>query len=183
MSDHALPVEDMHTRLQAARAAIDANPDGVLEAIAEKHGLTMHDMLGALPDGQATRIAGAKFEDVWRELAGWGEILFLLHNQHGVFEIKTALPQGSFGRGYFNIHGETPLGGHLRAECCASIWFVDRPFFGRRSCSIQFLDSDGVVMFKIYVRRGKDRELDAGQLVKFECARRAVGDASSTRPE
>jgi putative heme utilization carrier protein HutX len=183
MSAQATPVEDKKANVQAARADIDANPDGVLESLAEKHSLTMKDMLALLPEGQACRLAGVEFEKVWGELTGWGDILFLLHNQHGVFEIKTTLPQGAFGRGYFNIHGETALGGHLRAERCESIWFVDRPFFGRRSCSIQFLDQDGVVMFKIYVRRGKDRELDAGQLAKFESARRAFGDASSTRPE
>ncbi|HMN70371.1 MAG TPA: heme utilization cystosolic carrier protein HutX [Rhodoblastus sp.] len=170
MSVHALPAGDKQANMRAARADIDANPDGVLEAVAEKHGLTMHDVLGLLPEGQATRIAGARFEDVWRELASWGDVLFLLHNQHGVFEIKTALPQGSFSRGYFNIHGETPLGGHLRAERCGAIWFVDRPFFGRRSCSVQFLDSDGAGMFKIFVRRDAARELDPGQLAKFEAA-------------
>ncbi|MFT4097185.1 MAG: heme utilization cystosolic carrier protein HutX [Rhodoblastus sp.] len=170
MSVHALSVEDNQVRLQAARADIEANPDGVLEAVAEKHGLTLHDILGLLPDGQATRAAGAQFEELWRELTTWGDVLFLLHNQHGVFEIKTALPPGSFGRGYFNIHGDAPLGGHLRAERCGSIWFVDRPFFGRRSCSIQFFDTDGVGMFKIFVRRDAARELDPAQLARFEAA-------------
>ena len=181
MSAAAMPEGNKSGARQAARVEIDANPDGVLEAVAEKHGLTMRDMLELLPTGQATRIGGARFEDVWRELASWGDILFLLHNQHGVFEIKTSLPQGEFGRGYFNIHGEAPLGGHLRTERCSSVWFVDRPFFGRRSCSVQFVDSEGAVMFKIFVRRDKARELDHAQLALFEsaAARLQSGEAKS----
>jgi putative heme iron utilization protein len=35
--------------------------------------------------------------------------------------------------------------------------FVDRPFFGRRSCSLQFIHIDGGAMFKVFVRRDEKR--------------------------
>jgi hypothetical protein len=64
----------------------------------------------------------------------------------GVFETKAPPPPGNEARGYFNIHGENPLGGHLRIARCAAIYFIDRPFFGRRSCSLQFVNLDGGVV-------------------------------------
>jgi heme iron utilization protein len=51
--------------------------------------------------------------------------------------------------------------------------FVDRPFFGRRSCSLQFIHIDGGAMFKVFVRRDEKRELLADQLVHFEPLRDA----------
>ncbi len=159
---------DPRAALGAALVDLHAKPDGVLEAVADEHGLTMRDVLGLLPDSQASLVPGSAFEDIWGALTGWGEVLFLLHGQNGVFEIRTALPPGTRGRGYFNIHGDTPLGGHLRADRCAEIWFVDRLFFGKRSCSLQFLDHDGDVMFKVFVVRDAARKLDGHQLVLFE---------------
>lgn len=159
---------DLRAALGAALVDLHAKPDGVLEAVADKHGLTMRDVLGLLPGPQATVVAGAAFEDIWGALTGWGEVLFLLHGRHGVFEIETALPPGTKGQGYFNIHGDTPLGGHLRADRCAEIWFIDRPFFGKRSCSLQFLDHEGDTMFKVFVARDAARRLDERQLALFE---------------
>ena len=43
------------------------------------------------------------------------------------------------------------LGVHLRIGRCAAIYFIDRPFFGRRSCSLQFINIDGGAMFKVFV--------------------------------
>lgn len=168
MSGHSPRSVELSESGRAARADLTKKPDGVLEAIAEKHGLALRDVLGLLPPGQAFSIHGAVFEEVWQQLTSWGDVLFLIHNCNGVFEIKTALPPGTHRLDYFNIHGDGPLSGHLRADLCQSIWFVDRLFFGRRSCSIQFLDAEGEAMFKIYVRRDAERELDSEQLERFE---------------
>jgi heme iron utilization protein len=162
---------DLRAALGAALVDLHAKPDGVLEAVAEKHGLTVRDVLGLLPEFQAVEAPGSAFEEIWGALTCWGEVLFLLHGRNGVFEIRTTLPPGTSGQGYFNIHGDAPLGGHLRADRCAEIWFVDRAFFGRRSCSLQFLDREGDVMFKVFVARDGTRELDTRQLGFFEALR------------
>ena len=158
-------------RIERIDAALAADPDGVIEAIAAKAGATYADVLARLPAEAAPSVPGDRFEAVWSELANWGPVLFLVHTAAGVFEIDTALPPGSFGRGWFNIHGPAPLHGHIAAERCAAIHFVDRPFFGRRSCSIQFVDVDGAAMFKVFVRRAADRSLDPEQLARFEALR------------
>jgi putative heme utilization carrier protein HutX len=88
-----------------------------------------------------------------------------------VVECAGKLPAGSFGRGYYNIHGDSPIGGHIKADNCQAIAFVSRPFMGRASLSIQFFNADGEAMFKIFVRRDAARELLPDQVTKFEALR------------
>lgn len=165
--------QDMTERL---RQAIAAEQGGVLEEIARREGASYREVLDALPAGQAIAKPGAAFETVWSGLAAWpGEITFIVHTADGVFETRGSIPPGAFGRGFFNIHGETPIGGHIRAERCAAIYFVDRPFFGRRSCSVQFVNRDGDAMFKIFVGRDAARELDPRQVSLFEAGARDAG--------
>ena len=158
----------------AIRASLAEKPDGVLEAVAERHGTSLQAVMARLPDGQAVARPGSDFATLWSQLTGWGEVLVIVHTRDGVFEIRTALPPGSEGRGYFNIHGEAPLGGHLRADRCAAIYFVDRTFFGRRSCSLVFVSHEGGAMFKVFVARDAERNLNADQLARFEALRDAA---------
>jgi len=159
--------------LARLRADIAEKPDGVLEELAARHGVPFRTVLDALPEGQAVAVPGARFEDVWADLTDWGAIMLIVHTGDGVFECAGALPPGTSGRGFFNIHGDSPIGGHLRADRCAAIYFVDRPFFGRRSLSLQFVSVDGAAMFKVFVRRGPDRALDEEQTGRFERLRAA----------
>ena len=159
-------------RLSRLKQALAAEPGGILEEIARREGATYREILDALPEGEAVSRPGSAFEAIWTGLAAWpGEITFIVHTADGVFETRGTIPPGSFGRGYFNIHGDSPIGGHIKADRCAAVYFVDRPFFGRRSCSVQFVNGDGVAMFKIFVGRGPDRELDAAQVERFEAMR------------
>lgn len=153
------------------REQLAAKPDGVLETIAGDLGVPLSDVLACLPAGAAIPVDGPAFEEVWRDFVTWGEITFVVHTPGGVFECKGRIPPGVFGRGYFNIHGDSPIGGHLRADRCRSIYFVDRLFFGKRSCSVQFINQDGEAMFKVFVGRNEDRSLKAEQLARFEALR------------
>ncbi len=155
----------------AAVAALAENPDGVVEAIAAKAGVSSRVVLDHLPAGAAVPVHQEKFADIWRELTGWGEVLFIVHTSDIVLECVGALPDGSYGHGYFNIHGDSPIGGHIKADRCAGIYFVDRMFHGRRSLSVQFMNSDGEAMFKVFVRRDAARELLPDQVEAFEALR------------
>jgi len=150
----------------AARLA--RNPDGVLEALAAEHGVTVREATAMLGRERVRWADAERFDEVFADLATWGELLFLVHTPNIVLEVKGALPPGEHGRGYFNLHGTGPIGGHLKADRCAAIAFVRRPFFGSDSASIQFFDGDGAAMFKVFVRRAPDRQLDREQLERFE---------------
>ncbi|GGC93407.1 heme utilization cystosolic carrier protein HutX [Chelatococcus reniformis] len=160
---------------ETLKAAIAEKPDGVLEALAETHGVPLRTVLDCLPTGQAVAVEGARFEGVWADLVQWGSITFIVHTRDGVFETRGTIPPGNFGRGYFNIHGDSPIGGHLRADRCVAIYFVDRPFFGRRSCSLVFVNGDGEAMFKVFVGRNAERELEPDQVQRFEALRARFG--------
>ena len=163
----ASPTDD----LEAIRAAVKEH----LQPDSESQGgrWSLRVVLDLLPGAAAKSASGARFVDIWGDLVDWGPVTFIVHTEDGVFETKAPLLPGNEARGYFNIHGETPLGGHLRIARCAAIYFMDRPFFGRRSCSLQFINIDGGAMFKVFVGRDEKRELLADQLVRFERLRDA----------
>ncbi len=60
--------------------------------------------------------AAEKFESLWQEMASWGNVVFIVHTPDIVLECEGSLPIGSFGAGYYNIHGDSPIGGHIRAR-------------------------------------------------------------------
>ena len=155
-------------RRQRIADALGAKPDGVVEAIARECGVASREVLEALPSDHRLLIPAEKFEAIWSELTSWGEALFIVHTPDIVLECNGTLPMGSFGHGYFNIHGDSPIGGHIRAANCRAIYLVDRPFHGKRSCSVQFYNEAGEAMFKVFVRRNKARELIPQQLALFE---------------
>jgi putative heme utilization carrier protein HutX len=164
----ALIRESQEERLALARDRLAAKPDGAIEAVASETGLPTQAVLELTPRKERIFIAAEQFEAVWTELASWGEVLFIVHTMDIVCEIVGTLPPGTFGHGYFNIHGDSPIGGHIRAANCRAIYLVDRPFHGRRSCSVQFFNAAGEAMFKVFVRRDAARELLPDQLKKFE---------------
>lgn len=152
----------------AILAGLQEAPDGVLEVLASRLGVPVQAVLDCLPSENSQRYDQAAFEDIWADLSTWGDITFIVHTEDGVFESKGSLPPGKEGSGYFNIHGDSPISGHIKRARCAAIYFVDRPFFGKRSCSVQFVNLDGGVMFKVFVGREQDRSLKLDQVAKFE---------------
>lgn len=155
-------------RMELVRERLAAKPDGVLEAIAREAGVPTQLVLNACPAPHRVFISPEKFEAIWNEMTAWGDVTFIVHTPDIVLECVGSLPAGTFGRGYYNIHGDSPIGGHIKADNCRAIYMVDRPFHGRRSCSIQFYNASGEAMFKVFVRRDAKRELDAAQLALFE---------------
>jgi putative heme utilization carrier protein HutX len=158
-------------RRDRAIAALAEKPDGVVEAIAANAEVSPAEILEVLPKGAAVIAGKEHFLDIWSEMTGWGEVLFIVHTDDIVLEAEGSLPVGSAGHGWFNIHGDSPIGGHIKKDNCASVTFVDRAFHGRRSCSVWFMNQEGSAMFKVFVRRDENRELITEQLQKFEALR------------
>lgn len=154
-----------------ATAALAEKPDGVVEAIAGSAEVTPAEILEILPEGAAVIAAKDEFASIWSDLTQWGKVLFIVHTDDIVLEAEGSLPEGSEGHGWFNIHGDSPIGGHIKKDNCASVTFVDRAFHGRRSCSVWFINAKGSAMFKVFVRRDENRELIGEQLQQFEALR------------
>ena len=145
--------------------------DGILEQIARDYGVSTFEVVRALPAEHRSIVAGSLFQEIFAELTSWGEVLFIVHTPDIVLECAGKIPPGSLARGYFNIHGDSPIGGHLKAENCTHIAFVSRPFMGRPSCSLQFFNAAGEAMFKIFVRRDAERNLLPEQVARFDALR------------
>lgn len=152
----------------AARVA--ASPGDLLEQIAREYGVSTLEVVRNLPAEQGTVVPGEAFADIMQDITTWGDILFLIHNGDIVLECTGALPPGTFGHGYYNIHGESPIGGHIKADNCKAIAFVARGL-KRVSMSVQFYNDAGESMFKIFVARDEQRELKPDQVAKFEALR------------
>ena len=111
--------------------------DGVLEQIAREYGVSTFEVARALPAELRSIVAGARFEEIMQALTTWGEVLFIVHTPDIVLECAGKVPPGSFARGYYNMHGDSPIGGHLKADTarmsCSS---AGRSWAGRRArCS------------------------------------------------
>jgi putative heme utilization carrier protein HutX len=153
----------------AARLALNA--DGILEQIARDYGVSTLEVVRNLLPEYSTVVEAQPFADIMQDVTTWGDILFIVHTPDIVLECAGPLPPGTFGRGYYNVHGEGPIGGHIRAENCEAIAFVSRPFMSRASCSIQFFNGAGEAMFEIFVRRDAARELIPAQVAQFDALR------------
>jgi putative heme utilization carrier protein HutX len=143
------------------------DPTALFEKVAAEHGVTPRAAVEALPDEMRKIAPASAFFDAMADMATWGDVTFIIHTDDGIFEISGPVPQGSLGRGYFNLSGPTALHGHLRHERCAGIAFVERPFMGRLSASALFLNQDGGFMYKVFVGRDENRDLKTDQLEKF----------------
>jgi len=154
---------------------LSTNADGILEQIARDYGVSTFEVVQALPAEHRTIVPGSRFEEVLLTLTEWGEVLFIVHTPDIVLECAGKVPPGSFGRGYFNLHGDSPISGHIKADNCAWIAFVSRPFMGRASRSLQFFNGAGEPMFKVFVRRDERRELIPEQVARFDAFRERLG--------
>jgi putative heme utilization carrier protein HutX len=150
--------------------------DGILEQIAREYGVSTFDVVHALPAEHRCIVPGARFEEILQAVTQWGEVLLIVHTPDIVLECAGPIPPGSFARGYFNLHGDSPIGGHIKAENCTHIAFVSRPFMGRPSRSLQFFNGAGEAMFKIFVRRDKERNLIAAQVERFDALRQRLAE-------
>ena len=150
------------------------DPGAMFETVAKDNGVTVRKVIEAMP-AEMCRIAPTGFIEAMKDVATWGEVTLIINTEDGIMEFTGPIPAGEVGRGYFNLMSRTGFHGHLRHERCAGLAFVERPFMGRLSASILFLNVDGGIMFKVFVGRDEKRELLADQLAKFRALADTLG--------
>lgn len=143
------------------------DPGAIVEEVAKAQNATAREVVEALPEQMRKFAPGSAFIDAMKDIGGWGDVTLIVHTDDGIMEFGGPVPAGEVGRGYYNVPGAKGFHGHLRHERCAGIAFVERPFFGRLSASALFLNTDGGIMFKVFVGRDEKRELKTDQLEKF----------------
>jgi putative heme utilization carrier protein HutX len=152
----------------ALKAHMAENPGAVIETVARERGVTPRVVIEALPPEMVKIGGGADaFITAMQDIAQWGEVTLIVHTDDGIFETTAPLSPGSLGHGYYNLTEPKGLHGHLRHERCGDVAFVERPFMGKSSAFVAFLNVDGGVMFKVFVGRDETRALKADQLARF----------------
>ena len=155
------------SELADLRAYMAGNPGAVIEDVAREREVSPRAVIEALPSEMARIGAGGEFAAAMQDIAGWGEVTLIVHTDDAIFEFTGAVPTGEIGRGYFNLMQPKGLHGHLRHERCGAIAFVERPFMGKSSAFIAFINVDGGIMFKVFVGRDENRALRGDQLQRF----------------
>jgi putative heme utilization carrier protein HutX len=153
------------------------DPGALFEMLAKDHGVTLREVVAAMPAAMRRFAAGEKFVDAMVDIATWGDVTVIIHTDDGIMEFTGPVPKGAVGRGYFNLMGRTGFHGHLRHERCAAIGFIERPFMQRLSASILFFNVEGGCMFKVFVGRDEKSELKADQLTAFRALAEKLGAA------
>lgn len=167
------------TTISDLRSYLAENPGAVIEDVARDHGVSPRAVIEALPFDLVKLREGGSFAEVMQDIAQWGEVTLIVHTSDGIFEFSGSLPAGEIGRGYFNLMQPKGLHGHLRHERCAVIAFVERPFMGKSSAFVAFLNVDGGVMFKVFVGRDEARALRQDQLERFRTLAERIGIVSA----
>ena len=167
----------LSTDLAELKAHMAQNPGAVIEDVARERKVTPQAVLEAMP-GEMVRVGpGREFGAVMNDVAQWGEVTLIVHTDDAIFEFTGTIPPGEVGRGYFNLMQPRGLHGHLRHERCASIAFVERPFMGKSSAFIAFVNVDGGIMFKVFVGRDETRALRGDQLQRFKALAEKIAPA------
>ncbi|AWM04894.1 heme utilization cystosolic carrier protein HutX [Bradyrhizobium amphicarpaeae] len=162
----------LSTDLADLKAYMADNPGAVIEDVARERRVSPRVVIEALPPAMSSIGSGEHFAAAMQDIAEWGEVTLIVHTDDAIFEFTGAVPAGEIGRGYFNLMQPTGLHGHLRHERCAGVAFVERPFMGKSSAFVAFVNTDGGIMFKVFVGRDESRALRADQMERF----RALAD-------
>jgi putative heme utilization carrier protein HutX len=167
----------LSTELAELKAHMAENPGAVIEDVARQRKVTPRAVIEAMPS-EMVRIGGGEFAAAMTDIAQWGEVTLIVHTDDAIFEFTGAIPAGEIGRGYFNLMQPKGLHGHLRHERCGGIAFVERPFMGKQSAFVAFLNVDGGIMFKVFVGRDETRALRADQLARFKALADRIAPAA-----
>jgi putative heme utilization carrier protein HutX len=168
----------LSTELADLKAYMAENPGAVIEDVARERKVTPRAVLEAMPEMLVRFGAGSEFVAAMQDVALWGEVTLIVHTDDAIFEFTGAIPAGEIGRGYFNLMQPKGLHGHFRHGRCGGVAFVERPFMGKSSAFIAFLNVDGGIMFKVFVGRDETRVLRGDQLQRFHALADKVASAA-----
>lgn len=150
---------------------LHTEPDCILEHVARHYQTTLLEVVRQLPGSKM--IAGTHFDEVWQEVTTWGTVLLLIHTEDVILECSIALPPGFYSHGYFNLQGKEQVSGHIKADHCYHIAFIERKFMAMDAATILFFNAAGSAMLKIFVARDERHQLIPQQLAGFRALRQA----------
>ena len=161
------------TLAQQVQDILTENPAILPAEMANKLNASELDVIQAMPADMVTLIDASHYLDVLRDIKTWGELTLVIDVDGSIFEMVGHFPKGGEKFGYYNLSDRrTPLKGHLKVDNVAVIALVSKPFHGVETRSVQFLSKQGRMLFKVYLRRDKEKSFLPEQLEKFEALKK-----------
>lgn len=154
-------------QLAELRQSLAENPGQILEMVAGMKQCSFEEVISCLPQEMITKTDGSRFVEIMQALATLEDaVTFIAHTADAIVEVTGKLPSGQIGRGFYNFDHthEGGVHGHLRYENCAAIYLLERPFMGKHTVSLNFVNHQGGAMFKIFVGRDAERNLRQNQI-------------------
>lgn len=161
------------------RNSLAENPGQILEMLAGQHQCSFESVIRCLPENMVRKTEGSRIVEILQSIALWNEaVTFIAHTPDAIVEVTGKLPGGKIGRGFYNFeHAEQGgVHGHIYYENCAAVYLLERPFMGKSTVSLNFINRKGGAMFKIFVGRDENGELRANQI---EAMRRLFDNAEA----
>lgn len=149
------------------RHSLAENPGQILEMLAGQHQCSFEAVIRCLPENMVRKTEGSRIVEILQHVASWNEaVTFIAHTPDAIVEVNGKLPHGKIGRGFYNFeHAEEGgVHGHIYYENCAAVYLLERPFMGKATVSLNFINRKGGAMFKIFAGRNESGELRPGQV-------------------
>lgn len=144
------------------------NPSQSTAAMAKELETSEMNVISNLPEDMVKEVSKGRFDEIIAEVSTWGTLTVIVQNESTILEVKAPFPAGTYGHGYYNLKSkETAIGGHIKSDDLEAIFFVSKPFMGLESHSIQFFNKNGNAMFKLFLGRDDNRQINQEQLEKF----------------
>jgi len=125
-------------------------------------------VIQALPEQEVNMLPAEQAQYLLTDIAGWGKVTCIIEVSGFVFEVKAPLPKGKNAYGYYNLsHDSDGLQGHLKLDNLSAIALLNRKVRGKLSYYVQFFDLSGNSVFKIYLGRDKDGQVNPAQITRF----------------
>ena len=157
------------TLVKQVQDILAENPAILPAEMAKQLSVTELEVIQAMPSDMVTLIGASHYLDVLRDIKTWGELTLVIDVDGSIFEMVGHFPKGGEKFGYYNLSDKrSPLKGHLKVDNVETIALVSKPFHSVETRSVQFLSKTGRMLFKVYLRRDKEKNFFPEQLEKFE---------------
>lgn len=163
------------TVTDSIRAAYGRNPRKMTVQLARELGVPEADVIRALPEGMATELDVARWEELLRALEPLGDVHVIVTSGAATLESFGRFGNfSSFGSGegrYFNVQTKS-LDLHVRPAALAAAFAVEKPghMDGVNTLSFQFYGHDGASAFKVFLTFGGSAP-PAGKRQAFDALR------------
>jgi putative hemin transport protein len=137
------------------RVEYEKSPRKMTVQLARELGVPEAHVIRALPDGLAVELDALRWEELIRELEGFGQVHVIVTNGATTLESFGTFGHFSTFGEYFNVQSKS-LDMHIRFQQIGAIFAIEKPghMDGVNTLSFQFYDRSGAAAFKVFVSFG-----------------------------